>query len=172
MTTAIGVARPTLGNTNAPVTIVEFSDFQCPHCATFAEQIYPQIKKNYIDTGKIKFIFRNFPIYQAHPQAMQAAEAALCVYQQKNITGYVTYSEKLFTNTESLTTEILNTLAQEQGVNISSCLESQMFRNDVLKDMEDGSKIGVKGTPSFVINGKFIEGFLPYSEFKKIIDSA
>lgn len=172
MTEVIGTGRPTIGNANAPVTIVEFSDFQCTHCATFAKQEFPQLKREYIDTGKVKFIFRNFPIYQVHPQAMQAAEAALCIYQQENITGYMTYSEKLFTNAESLTTEILNTLAQEQGVNISSCLDSHQFRNDVLKDMEDGSKAGVKGTPSFVINGKFIEGVLPYQEFKKIIDSA
>ena len=172
MTTAIGSGRPTLGNINAPITVVEFSDFQCPYCVKFAEQIYPQFKREYLDTGKAKLIFRNYPIFQAHPQAMQAAQAALCVYEQGGNSSYFTYHEKLFANSESLTIENLNEWSQTQGYNITSCLASQSSRIDILKDMDDGTKIGVKGTPSFVINGKFIEGVLPYQEFKKILDES
>ncbi len=170
MTIAMGTGRPTLGNPDAKVTMVEFSDFQCPYCAKFAEEIYPLLKKEYIDAGKVKLIFRNYPIFQAHPNAMSAAEASLCVYQQGGKDSYFPYHEKLFANSESLTSENLKSWANDAGFNISTCLDSHTFRTEVLKDMDDGNLIGVKGTPSFAINGKFIEGILPYSELKKLLD--
>lgn len=170
MTIAVGSDRPTLGNPSAKVTIVEFSDFQCPYCVKFAEEIYPKLKREYIDTGKVKLIFRNYPIFQAHPNAMSAAEAALCVYQQGGNDSYFPYHEKLFANSESLTTENLKSWAKDAGYNISSCLDSHTFRTEILKDMDDGNLIGVKGTPSFAINGKFIVGILSYPELKKLLD--
>lgn len=170
MTEVIGSGRPTLGDSDARVTIVEFSDFQCPYCAAFAQQTYPLIKRDYVDTGKAKIIFRNFPIYQAHPQAMQAAEAALCVYKDGKNAAFFKYHDKLFQNYEDLSLENLNAWALDLGTNISTCLNSHVARNDILNDMEDARKAGVKGTPAFFINGKLVEGNLPYGEFKKIID--
>ncbi len=172
MTEVIGTGRPELGNPNAPVTIVEFSDFECPYCADFAKQTYPLIKRDYIQTGKVRWIFRNFPLYQSHQNAMQAAEAALCVYEQGNATAYFAYHDKLFANAESLTIENLKSWASDKGYNISSCLDSHSTRLTVLKDMDDANKAGVQGTPSFFINGKFMAGNLPYVEFKKAMDSA
>lgn len=172
MTDVIGSGRPVNGNSNAPVTIVEFSDFQCPYCVVFSKETYPLIKRDYISTGKVKMIFRNFPIYQAHPQAMQAAEAALCVHKEGGDESFFKYHDKLFQNYESLPEEKLILWASEMGYNITSCLQSKTLRNDVLKDLEDGAKSGVQGTPSFFINGKMIAGNLPYTEFKKVIDSS
>jgi protein-disulfide isomerase len=172
MTEVMGTGRPTLGNPNAPVTIVEFSDFQCPYCAIFSKETYPLIKRDYISTGKAKMIFRNFPIYQAHPQAMQAAEASLCVHKEGRDESFFKYHDKLFQNYQDLPEDKLIIWASEIGYNITSCLQSKALRNDVLKDIEDAGKAGVKGTPSFFINGKFISGNQPYSEFKKVIESS
>ncbi|MEX2016882.1 MAG: thioredoxin domain-containing protein [Candidatus Pacearchaeota archaeon] len=160
-----------LGDANAPITIIEFSDYQCPFCAKFWSETLPLIKKNYIDTGKVKLVFRDFPLTNIHPMAQPAAEAAECV---RKVAGsdeaYFKYHDKLFENQNSLSESNLKTWAKQQGQNIDSCLDSGEFTDEVLADMADGSAAGVTGTPGFVINGILVSGAQPYSVFEQIIE--
>jgi len=103
---------PVLGSSNAPVTMVEISDFQCPFCGKYARETFPQIKKEYVDTGKVKIIFKNFPL-PMHPNAQKAAEAAECAADQGK---FWEYKEKLFANQNNLSVEDLKKYAQESGL--------------------------------------------------------
>jgi len=162
---------PTLGNPDAKVTIVEFSDFECPFCARFALDTFPQIKQNYIDTGKAKFVFRN---YIVHPGAKLAAEAAYCAYEQGN-DKYWAYNEKLFPNPGAQDAASLKTYASDLGLDtakFSACLDSGKYSAQVDKDTEEGQAAGVSGTPTFFINGAKIVGAQPYNVFSQAIDNA
>lgn len=162
-----------LGNANAPVTIIEFSDYQCPYCARFWAETLPQIKENYIDTGKVKLVYRDFPLTSIHPMAQPAAEAAECVRKAAgNDDAYFEYHDKLFENQASLSEANLKSWANQMGYNIGSCLDSGEFSDEVLADMADGSAAGVTGTPGFVINGIPVSGAQPYSVFEQIIEEA
>ncbi len=162
-----------MGDPNAPVTIIEFSDYQCPFCHRFWSQTLPQIKQEYIDTGKVKLVYRDFPLSSIHQYAQKAAEAAECVRDAAGGSdeAYFKMHDKLFENQQDLSVENLKAMAQELGYDISSCLESDKFKDEVQKDFTDGSAAGVRGTPSFFINGKPLSGAQPFSAFKQIIDS-
>ena len=157
------------GNANAPVTIIEFSDFQCPFCGKFYKEAYSQIVKNYIDTGKVKLVFRDFPLIQIHPQAQKSAEAAECVRSKGGDTAFFKMHDKIFENQETLSEDNLKKWAKELGYNIDTCLNSGEKESEVLKDLSDGQDAGVSGTPSFFINGIPLEGAQPYSNFEEII---
>ncbi|MBS3071512.1 thioredoxin domain-containing protein [Candidatus Pacearchaeota archaeon] len=164
---------PVLGDVNAQVTIVEFSDYECPYCGRHFSETYPQLVKNYIDTGKAKLIFMDYPL-SFHPNAQKAAEAARCFGAQKGDSGYFKMHDKLYQNQQALSIENYKKWARELGANgakFDACLDSNEFADEVQANLAYGSSLGVSGTPGFFINGVRVEGAQPYSVFKQIIDS-
>ena len=158
-----------LGNENAPVTIIEFSDYECPFCARFFSGAYSQIKEKYIDTGKVKLIYRDFPL-SFHPNAQKAAEAAECAGDQNK---YYEMHDKIFENQQAITTTDLKNYAKEIDLNLqdfNACLDSGEMASEVRKDFQDGQSAGVQGTPTFFINEQKIVGAQPFSAFEEIIE--
>lgn len=170
---------PVLGNKDAKVEIVEFSDFQCPFCKSLFDDTLSQIKSEYVDTGKVKFAYRQFPLTSIHPNAQGAAEASECANEQGK---FWEYHDTLFTNQadwESLTsTDIQNKYVEYAGNlgldtnKFSSCIISNKYADKVKEDLDEGTKIGVDGTPATFINGIRISGAVPFADFKAEIEKA
>ena len=157
------------GKENAPVTMVEFSDYECPFCGRHFEQTYSQIIKEYVDTGKVKLVYRDFPL-DFHPNAQKAAEAAECAGEQNK---YWEMHDKLFENQQALGINNLKQYAKEIGLNtdkFNNCLDSGEMTSEVSKDIQDGQAVGISGTPGFIINGQLVSGAQPFSAFKQIIE--
>ena len=157
------------GDPNAPVTIVEWSDYQCPFCQRFYEQTMPSIEKEYIDTGKVRFVYRDFPL-SFHENAQKAAEAAECAGEQGK---YYEMYDKLFTEGVSGGVNSFKSYAAGLGLDtgeFNQCLDSGKMAAETAKDEKDGQDAGVTGTPAFMINGKLIVGAQPFSVFKQAID--
>ncbi len=164
---------PMKGSASATITLVEFSDYECPFCGRHFTQTYPSIIKNYVDTGKVKFYFMNYPL-NFHPNAQKSAEAALCVKDQKGDTGYFTMHDKLYSNQDALSIENYKKWAREVGANgaqFDTCLDSGKFAKQVTDDLAYGQQIGVSGTPGFFINGRLVSGACPYSAFQTAFDA-
>ncbi|MBI5732083.1 MAG: DsbA family protein [Candidatus Magasanikbacteria bacterium] len=162
------------GSKNAPVTIVEFSDYQCPFCGRFVQTTLPQIVSDYIDKGKVRLVFRDFPL-SFHPNAKPAALAAECAKDQGGDEMYYKFHDKIFGNQETLSVDSLKKWAGELGLKtaqFNDCLDTKKFEKEVDKDFADGQSYGVSGTPAFFINGKMISGAQPFSVFKTAIDEA
>jgi protein-disulfide isomerase len=159
-----------LGDENAPITIVEFSDFQCPYCSKFYYNTLPKLKKEYIDPGKAKLVYRDFPLTRIHAMAVSASEAAECVREQGGDSSYFNFHDKIFENQQSLSRDNLIKWAEDLGYDIENCLTTSKYRNEVLKDLKDGIDKGVQGTPTFFINGKKLVGAQPFSAFKQVIE--
>ena len=161
---------PWWGGENANVTIIEFSDFQCPFCAQGAERVH-ELKKKY--GNKIKFYYRQFPLPpQMHPNARQAAEASLCVNDQ-GMDKFWKYHDLLFKNQDKLDEAGLTKFAKEAGADpakFTECFKAKKFAQAVQADMDYGEKVGVKSTPTFFVNGQLINGALPVENFSEIID--
>ena len=158
------------GDKDAPVTIIEFSDYECPFCARFYTQTYGQIQKEYIDTGKVKFVYRDFPL-GFHQNAQKAAEAAECAGEQDK---YFDMHDKLFENGVAGGVASFKQFAGQIGLNqgdFDNCLDSGEMADEVKKDMADGQSYGVQGTPAFFVNGKLISGAQPFSAFQQAIDA-
>jgi len=170
---------PVLGNKDAKVTIVEFSDFQCPFCKTLFDESFAQIKKDYVDTGKAKFAYRHYPLTSIHPNAQKTAEAAECANEQGK---FWEYHDQLFTyqaDWEALTGDELNAKLSEyaasvgiDGAKLLDCVNTNKFADKVADDLAEGTDIGVDGTPATFINGIRISGAVPYEEFKAEIEKA
>ena len=156
-----------LGNENAPVTIIEFSDYQCPYCRKFWSETLPLIKSEYIDGGKVKLVYRDYPL-PGHAMAQPSAEAAECVRAKGGNSAYFEYHDVLFSNQQLLSSENLKKWALEIGYDISDCMESEQFKSEVLADFNDGGSLG---TPTFFVNGIKVEGAQPFSVFKQVVDS-
>jgi protein-disulfide isomerase len=180
VTAAVGVSgRPSLGRQDAPVTLVEFSDYQCPFCKRHFSTVYPLLKKDYIDTGKLRYIFRDFPIPSLHPQAQKAHEAAYCAREQNR---YWEMHDILFENSQDLSVPSLKSYATKIALKhdqFNACLESGKYAGEVEKEIADGTQVGVSGTPSFFIGpsgsgekitGTMITGAQPLATFKQVID--
>lgn len=162
---------PSLGDEDAPVTIIEFSDFECPFCKRFKDQTFPQIKANYIDTGKVRMVFRHYPL-PFHTNAQKAHEAALCADDQGQ---FWEYHDTLFANQQSLGVAALKQYAVTLGLNAATfneCLDSGKYAQAVQDDLAAGSAAGVSGTPSFFVNGQLVVGAQPYSAFQQAIEAA
>lgn len=158
------------GNANAPVTIVEFSDFECPFCAKFYRETLGQIEEEYIETGKVKFVYRDFPL-GFHANAQKAAEAAECAGEQNK---YWEMHDMLFEDGVVGGVSTFKRYAKEIGLNTNKfdeCLDSGQMASEVRNDMKDGSAEGISGTPAFIINGQLLVGAQPFSKFKQVIDS-
>ncbi len=170
---------PMLGRADAPVTLVEFSDYQCPFCQRFFATTLSALKKHYVDTGKVRYVFRDFPLDQMHPQARKAAEAAHCAGEQGK---YWEMHEVLFQNQRTLAPPQLTVHARTVGVDGSKfdeCLSSGRPAARVERGLADGAAVGVQGTPTFVVGktkpGDFVEGTpirgaQPLEMFRRIID--
>lgn len=178
---------PMIGNKNAPVTLIEFSDYECPFCKRHFTQTYSLIKKDYIDSGKVKLVFRDLPLSFHDPMATTEAIAANCAREQGGDEVYFKLHDKMFTETTSngtgLTKDQLYKFSGELGLNeanFKACLDSEKNKSEITKDIADAGQIGATGTPSFVvgkssasgeIEGKLIVGAQPYSAFQTEIDS-
>ena len=161
---------PSWGPADAPVTIVEFSDFQCPYCARFVTQTLPQIKQQY--EGKVRFVFRDFPLSTIHENAEKAAEAAGCASDQGK---FWEYHDKLFSSQSALDVASLKSYASQLGLDTATfdqCLDSSKYAQEVQKDLQDGTSYGVDGTPAFFVNGLLVVGAQPFASFQTIIDAA
>jgi len=154
------------GGAKAPVTIIMFSDYQCPFCKR-AEDSVAKVMETYGD--KVRLVFRDYPL-PFHPQARPAAEAANCANAQGK---FWEYHKKLFENQSALSEDNLKTYAKDLGldeVKFNECFSKKTFAAAIDKDIADGASAGVNGTPAFFINGRFLNGAVPLDEFKKIID--
>lgn len=160
-----------LGEKKAKVTIVEFSDYECPFCGRFHQQTFPQINENYIKTGKAKLIYRDFPL-SFHAQAQKAAEAAECAGEQNK---YYDMHEKLFTDGVQGGPASFKKFATDIGLNtdkFNDCLDSGKMADEIQKDVSDGAQYGISGTPGFFVNGQLISGAQPYPVFAQAIEQA
>jgi protein-disulfide isomerase len=163
------------GDADAPVTIVEFSDYECPFCGRYSTQTYAQIKENYIDTGKVKYIFRDLPL-SFHAGAYPAALAAECVRDQLGDDGYFEMHDAIFADQGVLKGDAVAGLAGlAEGivadmVAYNECVESDKFKDEIEADAADAASVGITGTPGFIINGKLVSGAQPYEVFEAIIE--
>ena len=174
---------PVKGDRKARLVLVEFSDYQCRFCARFMRETLPEIDKDYIKTGKLKYVFRDFPITSAHKDAFKAALAAGCALDQGK---YWEMHDRLFENQAAFTVYNLMQRAEEIGLNketFQKCLNNNEYATEVQSDFADGTKAGVNQTPFFFLGLTepnspkvkvltVISGAKPYSVFKAAIDSA
>jgi protein-disulfide isomerase len=158
---------PVRGEADAPVTIVEFSDFQCPFCSR-AQVTLRQLLERY--RGKVKVAYRDFPLDGAHPRARRAAEAARCAHDQGK---FWEYHDLLFSHFPQANPEDLNEYAREAGLDITNferCLSAGTHKATVQRDLEEGMRLGITGTPAFFINGRPLTGAQPIESFVQVID--
>jgi len=156
------------GNPGAPVTIVEFSDFQCMFCQRVQPTLQQLLKKY---EGKVKLAFRDFPLREMHPRAEPAAEASRCAGEQGK---FWEYHDLLWTDLSKLDPAGLSGHAKTLSLDIAkfeACVAGGKYKADIEKDLRDGQKAGVSGTPGFFINGVFLAGAQPLPEFEKLIDA-
>jgi protein-disulfide isomerase len=161
---------PSLGSASAPITIVEFSDFQCSFCKRFWAETLPKLKEAYINTGKARFSYRHFAILGKHSE--QAALASECAAEQEK---FWEYHDQLFKNQGGLafTETKLKQYARDIGLNIGvfgACLETGKYREKVERETEAAANLGGRGTPLFIVNQRPLVGAQPYSVFQKMID--
>ncbi len=169
-----GGTEGVLGDPDAPVTLEEFSDYQCPYCAKFAANTMPQIISEYVDTGKVKFVYKDFPLTR-HPAAAEAAVAARCAGDQNNYWGM---HDALFLNLSTWAsaddpTEVFVEIAKALKLNkkkFITCLASGEYDPLVEADRAEGMVRGVTGTPNFFVNDKKVVGG-SLSAFRSIIDA-
>lgn len=158
---------PSLGPADAPITIVEFSDFQCPYCRRFHEETYRALLDAY--PGQIRFVYRNLPLTSIHPDAMPSAVASLCANDQG---AYWDYHDKLFSS-EILTRDTFVQYAADLNLDVeefTACLDSGKHDKFIQDDMNFAINLGVQSTPTFFINGLAVVGAQPLSAFTQIID--
>ena len=164
-----------LGSDDAPVEMVEFSDFQCPFCAEFHSENFPQILENYIETGKVRFVYRNYTILG--PNSFRAAKGALCAAEQSS---FWVYHDYLFANQNegdprAYTNERLEALADRAGLDVDQfrvCLIDDRTHTQIDDEYLMAQNAGAESTPSFLVNGVFIRGSQSYEVFEAEIEAA
>lgn len=171
---------PYKGVTDARLTMVEFSDYQCPFCSRHTKSVLPQLEKNYVETGKVKYVLRDFPL-AFHKQAPKAHQAAHCAGEQGK---YWDMHAQLFANQKALQLDKLPQHAETAGISdlaaFQECLDSGKYEKRINLSMAEGNRLGIRGTPTFAVgiteaNGsvkalKIVRGAQPYNVFQKIID--
>lgn len=172
-----------MGDAKAPLVMVEYTDFQCPFCQQFHNQAFAQIKANYIDTGKIRFVSRDFPL-DFHENARRAATAGRCAAEQGK---YWEMRHVMIVNADQLTADKLASYAEQVKMDVpkfKGCLDSDKFKAQIDQEIAEGGVAGVQGTPSFVLgrleDGKLtgvrLVGAMPYAQFdakiQEMLDSA
>jgi protein-disulfide isomerase len=159
-----------LGSERAPVTVVEFTDFECPFCKRHHETTFKQINEQYIKTGKVRYVVKHFPLPQLHARAEAAAAAAQCANEQGKAADYI---DLLFANQKELTDSHLIAYAQQVGMDevvFKQCIGEEETREAVGADQQAGIAAGVTGTPGFVINGRTLDGAQPFAQFQAAIE--
>lgn len=164
---------PFLGDPNATLTVVEFSDFQCPFCGRFFKDVAPQLKKDYIDTGKVKFVYKHLAFLGK--ESTDAANASECAKEQNK---FWQYHDKLFNsqngeNQGTFSTDNLKKFAADLGLNtiqFNSCLDAQKYDDHVQADVAEANRLGFSSTPSTAVGDTPVIGAQPYNAFKTIID--
>lgn len=178
---------PAKGLLTAPVTMVEFSDFECQYCKKFFEETLPLLEEQYIETGKLRFVYRDLPLVSNEPAATSEARAANCAREQGGDETYFRYHDRIFETTKSggsgLNIDQLKDLAEDIGINVeefASCYKSRRYVDEVRADYAEASRIGAFSTPTFVIGrtqeggavqGVVVGGAADISLFQAIIDS-
>ncbi len=158
---------PARGPENAPVTIVEFSDFQCPFCSRVLPTIDQAVK---VYGDQVRVVFRQFPLNSIHPMAQKAAEASLCANEQGK---FWQLHDAMFADQQGLAVDRLKGKAVELGIiaeQFNSCLDGGKFASQVATDLAEGSQAGVSGTPAMFVNGRFLSGALPFQQLAQIVD--
>jgi protein-disulfide isomerase len=158
---------PSIGPANAPITIVEFSDFQCPYCRQWQQQTYQSLMAAY--PGKIRLVYRDFPLASIHPNAFAAAEAAQCANEQN---AFWAYHDKLFSS-DNLGDDVYKQYAQALNLDMTrfdDCLANHTYQAYVQANSDFAVKTGVNSTPTFFINGLAVIGAQPLDVFKQVID--
>jgi protein-disulfide isomerase len=164
---AIAADDPVEGPANAPVTLIEFSDFQCPFC----QRVMPtlkQVREKYGD--KVRIVWKDFPLTQIHPQAFGAAVAGNCAREQGK---FWEYHDRLFPNQQALQPEFLKRYAVEAGLDadkFNACLDSTRYDQRVQESVDAGTQLGVSSTPTVFVNGRVISGAQPFEAFAEVID--
>jgi protein-disulfide isomerase len=159
---------PSIGPENAAITIIEFSDYQCPYCKKWHDEVLDRLLANY--PGQLRFVYRDFPLISIHPGASPAAMAANCAGEQGS---YWPFHEALFSMKYDLTTESFQQYAVELGLDtqaFAKCLADQTYESEVMADYNYAANLGISSTPTFFINGIPIVGAQPYDVFRQIID--
>lgn len=167
---------PQLGDAAARVTIIEFGDFQCPFCRQFWRETLPRLRKEYIDTSRVRFVYRDFP-QESHPEAVPLAMAAHCAGDQGR---YWEFHDRIFREQDRRGRDVVRVRTQDikrwavdlklDAPAFDACLDSGKYEAEVKKDLEDGLGVGIPGTPMFFINGRVLGGAHPYSAFQKVIE--
>lgn len=181
--------NPILGDpSQATIAIVEYSDYECPFCKRHFEQTYPNLKRDYIDTGKAILVFRDFPLYFHDPLATQQAEAAHCVHDQGGDEAYFAFHDQIFETTSSggngMQADQLYSLAEAVGADrdeFANCFENNQFADKVQASIQAGQAAGISGTPGFVVGriqddgntivGERISGAYPFEYFQEVLES-
>jgi protein-disulfide isomerase len=159
---------PFLGPTEAAITIIEFSDYECPYCRKWHEEVWPSLQTEYGD--QIRLVYRDFPLTSIHSNATPAAAAANCAREQDK---YWEYNEKLFEMKLNLGTSTYQTYAEELGLDMDAfkeCLTSGRYVDEVEADYEYAVNLGIRSTPTFFVNGIPVVGAQPFEVFKNLID--
>ena len=163
----LAATDPSVGAQSASVTLVEFSDFQCPFC----RQVVPTLKKVQETYGdKVRVVWKDFPLTQIHPQAFKAGEAAHCAGDQGK---FWEYHDRLFASQEALQPNDLKKHAADLGLNaatFATCLDSSKYGERVRDGVAEGSRLGVNSTPTIYVNGRMLSGAQPYETFASVID--
>jgi protein-disulfide isomerase len=163
-----------IGDPNAPVTIVEFTDFQCPFCARHFAQTLPGLIEGYVNTGEVYYVFKDLPLTQIHPQAFIASEAARCAWDQE---AYMAMHDMLFNKQGEWSgrndaADIFTTYAEQLGLDtavFAECLNTHQHQDAVNVDLQYGLSLGIRGTPTFTVNGRMVSGAQPLAAFEEAI---
>ena len=158
---------PSIGPAGAPITIVEFSDYQCPFCRRWHEEVYQPLMEAY--PGKIRLVYRHLPLTSIHPEAFPAAEAVMCAGAQN---AYWEYHEKLFSS-DRLGADVYKQYAGELGLDLTAfetCIAEGKYRDAIQADSDFAIKLGARSTPTFFINGLAVVGAQPLEVFQQVID--
>ncbi len=170
------VALRSKGRSDAPVTVYEMSDFQCPYCRDFALTTFPVLEREYAETGKVRFVYVNLPLTTLHPNAAAAAAAALCAARQRR---FWPMHDLLFRHQEEWAKlaeprPSFLALGDSAGLRrgrLASCLASPDAASDVAADAERAVRAGARSTPTFYIEGALLEGAAPLAVFRTVLDS-
>lgn len=166
---------PTQGAETAPIKVEMFEDFQCPFCKTFAQTTLPSIKKDYVDTGKVKIIHKDFPL-NFHENSLAAATAGVCANDQKVFweTSKLIYNnQESWENSKRPLTHFRHFVRRAGGnlKEFNKCVKDVGVQDAIAKDVKYAYDSNIAGTPGFLINGKLVSGAMPYSVFKSIFDA-
>ncbi len=180
MTTTPIQNEPFKGAEDAPVTIVEYSDFECPFCGRFYRNTLKELESRYIESGQVKLVYKNFPLQSMHDRAMPAAIAGECVFRQGNDLFW-NFHDLVFENQNNLTDAALKGYARQAGADMdsfTSCYENENTKSEVEQDLKEGSQSGITGTPGFVVGnsnrqpfrGEVLVGSQPVSRFQQLVN--